>query len=90
MKKMEVEVFSDAVNNAVTRFPGRKFPGVLIQGDTLHGFLDMALEICELATKSNAFDIQELSTELKELLESHVSGYEDALRTHNMELPYPV
>jgi hypothetical protein len=31
-----VEIYSDATNAAVMRHPGRKFPGVLIQGDTLH------------------------------------------------------
>lgn len=36
MRSEDVEIFSDMTNAAVMRHPGRKFPGVLIQGDTLY------------------------------------------------------
>ena len=38
-----VEIYSDATNAAVMRHPGRRFPGMLIQGDTLHSlrFVDL-------------------------------------------------
>jgi Family of unknown function (DUF6959) len=35
MQRVEVELFTDPGNNAVVRLGGRRFPGVLIQGDTL-------------------------------------------------------
>ncbi|WP_429002107.1 DUF6959 family protein [Xanthomonas campestris] len=31
-----VEIYSDRPNMAVLRHPGRKSPGVLLQGDRLH------------------------------------------------------
>jgi len=34
-RSVEVELFADGGNNAVVRLPGRTFPGVLIQGDSL-------------------------------------------------------
>jgi len=40
MRKVELEVFSDTVNGAVIRHPMRRFPGVLIQGDTLMTMLE--------------------------------------------------
>ncbi|WP_373294465.1 DUF6959 family protein [Streptomyces albiflavescens] len=35
MERVEAELFTDGGNDAVVRLPGRNFPGVLIQGDTL-------------------------------------------------------
>jgi hypothetical protein len=35
MMKVELEVYSDASNQAVIRPPGRKFPGSVVQGDSL-------------------------------------------------------
>lgn len=36
MERIEVELFTDGGNDAVLRMPGRQFPGVLVQGDSLH------------------------------------------------------
>lgn len=35
MPKIELEVYSDASNSAVIQTPGRRFPGSVIQGDSL-------------------------------------------------------
>jgi hypothetical protein len=39
MKIESVEIYSDASNAAILRHPGRRFPGVLVQGDTLHSIV---------------------------------------------------
>ena len=44
MRTESVEIYSDETNRAVLRHPGRKFPGVLIQGDTLYTLCVMADE----------------------------------------------
>lgn len=44
MRTESVEIYSDETNRAVIRHPGRKFPGVLIQGDTLFTLCEMADE----------------------------------------------
>ncbi len=36
MRIENVEIYSDQSNMPVVRHPGRKFPGLLVQGDTLH------------------------------------------------------
>ncbi|MGW1608957.1 DUF6959 family protein [Streptomyces sp. NPDC002285] len=36
MDRVEAELFTDGGNDAVVRLPGRRFPGVLIRGDSLH------------------------------------------------------
>nr|WP_251829139.1 hypothetical protein [Streptomyces sp. ATCC 21386] len=35
MERVEAELFTDPGNDAVVRLPPRRFPGVLIQGDSL-------------------------------------------------------
>ncbi|WP_371745586.1 hypothetical protein [Myxococcus sp. CA033] len=39
-------MFAGVEKNAVIRFPGRRFPGVVIQGDTLHSLVTTASELC--------------------------------------------
>jgi hypothetical protein len=46
MRIEPVEIYSDAFNGAVIRHRGRRFPGTLIQGDTLFSLCFKADEIC--------------------------------------------
>lgn len=39
---MEITTLSDAVNNVVVHCEGRRYPGMVIQGDRLHGWLALA------------------------------------------------
>jgi len=48
MRTEVVEIYSDQANAAVIRHPSRKFPGVLVQGDTLH-------LSCQPVTRQEAF-----------------------------------
>ncbi len=86
MREEFVEIYSDETNAAVLRHPGRKFLGVLVQGDTLHGFcqtLDFALN--EIGRGSKAYD--ELN-ELRNSLWSLKNRYEAVLEEHNCPLPF--
>lgn len=47
-----VELFSDAINFVVLKTPGRKFPGMVIQGDSLAKLFRSASEVCRLAKAS--------------------------------------
>jgi hypothetical protein len=47
MKTELVEIYSDASNLAVIRHPNRRFPGVLIQGDSLFILVEEAKEILQ-------------------------------------------
>jgi hypothetical protein len=40
-----VEIYSDTTNAAVMRHPGRHFPGLLIQGDSLYGLCGRADDV---------------------------------------------
>ena len=85
-KPMTLDVFSDKTNAAVVRMPGRQFPGVVVQGDTLSAIVHRARDVCEqLAVGGDALsDARELLAGL-ESLQAH---YESVLSSHGLPLPY--
>ena len=88
MRTADVEIYSDRSNQAVMRHPGRRFPGVLIQGDSLHNLCQQADRACAAAAgRLSADDYDEL-TELQDLLRSYLDHYKAVLAEHGMELPF--
>ena len=49
MRVESVEIYSDESNRAILRHPGRKFPGLLIQGDSLYSLCKKADAACASA-----------------------------------------
>lgn len=88
MKKIEVELFANICNNVVLRIPGRKFPGVVIQGDSLSILYNLAEEVCGLAQALQSEELQDAACELAHLLAARLQIYEDVLAEHNIKLPY--
>ncbi|MBS2012196.1 MAG: hypothetical protein JST00_04885 [Deltaproteobacteria bacterium] len=86
--QIAAELFGEPVNNAVIRLPGRAFPGVLVQGDTLASLLQIARDAERLTPKDSAPDLVEAVTELRERLEATLLWYERALSSAGMPLPY--
>lgn len=56
VERVEAELFTDGGNDAVVRLAGRKFPGVLIQGDTLSS---LRADVAELVELCSAGDLEE-------------------------------
>ena len=86
MREELVEIYSDKTNAVVLRHPGRKFPGVLIQGDTLHALcqrLDSALT--ELGRDSDAYG---QLNDLRNSLWSLKNHYKSVLLEHDCPLPF--
>jgi hypothetical protein len=55
----QVEVWSSEVNAAIVRMPGRRFPGAVIQGDSLSILLAHAVSVVESLAegpRNEAFD----------------------------------
>lgn len=81
----DAKLLSPATNGAVVHLPGRAFPGVVIQGDTLHGFI---AELRELASESRAYERQLLLADILDRLEGLQTHYEAVLDREGMTLPY--
>jgi len=88
MTKIEIECLSQETNAAVVRLPWRKFPGIVLQGDSLKVLLDAASEVAKLSRGSDVPELEDAAVELVGILGTYVQGYEDALLRHNQPLPY--
>lgn len=86
MRIQSVEIFSDATNRAVMRHPGRAFPGVLVQGDSLYNLCREADRACqEVGRGSPGFE--ELN-DLRNTLWGYLNYYKATLAEHSMDLPF--
>ncbi|MGO1072020.1 DUF6959 family protein [Lysobacter sp. CA199] len=88
MHIQEVEIYSDQTNAAIMRHPGRRFPGMLIQGDTLHSLCMQADRVCDLARGKLADEEFEEIDDLRNWLRSYLSHYKAVLDEHRMPLPF--
>jgi Family of unknown function (DUF6959) len=88
MTKIEVESFSGTTNATVVRLPGRQFPGIVVQGDSLKILLDSASEVAQLSRGTNVPGLEESAEEVVRLLNGYRQAYEEALSRHNQSLPY--
>ena len=88
MRVEPVEIYSDATNNAVIRHPGRRFPGVLVQGDSLYALCRNIDDIC---AKTRAALDQETFQELNEFrngLWVRLNHYKSVLVDHGIAMPF--
>ncbi len=87
---MEAEVIDQASNVAVVKLKGRKFPGILIQGDSLFGLRDLAKELLDEIKKRDGTKSEAYCTakELFEGLDNRLKYYEKTLKKNSIEPPY--
>lgn len=84
------ELLSRPVNYAVVRLPGRKFPGVVIQGDTLNALVQ---SLKHMSTLLQAGQVEALAAEIEEVqekLRGAIAHYETVCAGQGITLPYPV
>ncbi|MGX5730140.1 DUF6959 family protein [Pseudoxanthomonas beigongshangi] len=88
MYEAQVEIYSDRTNAVVLRHPGRKRPGVLVQGDTLFNLFQHADVVCEAARGRLTEDAQRELVELRDALLAYLDHYRTVLSEHGMEPPF--
>jgi hypothetical protein len=84
----DVELWSPQTNSAVVRVPGRRFPGVVIQGDSLSILFDLAMYLSERLPESSDEELRGAADDLAEQLFAHVKNYEAVLQARGVSLPY--
>jgi hypothetical protein len=88
MYTASTEIYSDQTNAAIMRHPGRKFPGVLVQGDTLYSLCVSADASCQaFRSQAHTEEYQHLN-DLRNHLRSLLSHYKAVLTEHQMPLPF--
>jgi len=81
----DAKLLSEATNYAVVHLPGRAFPGVVFQGDSLN------ILISDLERVSNERDPSEREATLRFVIENlreAQARYETVLKAEGMSLPY--
>jgi hypothetical protein len=81
----EVRLLSEPRNYAVVHLPGRAFPGVVFQGDSLAILIG---ELEEAAAEENADERNASLADVIERLREVRSHYEAVLQREGMKLPY--
>ena len=80
-----VEILFEESNFAVVRLPKRKFPGIVIQGDTL---AILYAQADELRASVESVETKELADELVELIKIRLLTYEEVLKQNGIPVPY--
>jgi hypothetical protein len=88
MERVEAELFTDGGNDAVVRLPGRRFPGVLIQGDSLHILRTDMAEVVEACERGDLVEAGESAGLLLASLDGLLTRYSTALERHEIKRPY--
>ncbi|MFE0458530.1 DUF6959 family protein [Kitasatospora sp. NPDC058965] len=88
MEHIAAELFTDPGNNAVVRLPPRRFPGVLIQGDSLSVIRAEVAEILEACDRGDVGEAHEVAALLLADLDGLLARYAAALEDHGIARPY--
>ncbi|MFF8275078.1 DUF6959 family protein [Streptomyces lateritius] len=88
MERVEAELFTDGGNDAVVRLPGRNFPGVLIQGDTLSTLRSDMAELVELCAAGDLVEARHVASLLQADLGAKLKRYTDVLEAHGIARPF--
>jgi hypothetical protein len=83
MRVESVEIYSDQSNMPVIRHPGRRFPGLLVQGDTLHALCAQAAQVLS-AGPDSLDELRDLHSKLLGML----AHYKAVLHEHKVDLPF--
>lgn len=89
MRLQEIEVLSDACNAWVVQTPGRKFPGMILQGDSLSTLYRLTRQVHDLLAKNDIVDAQDVVLQLEDQIADYLVVYEKTMKSFDRELPYP-
>jgi hypothetical protein len=88
METKQIEVYSEASNNAIVRMPTRRFPGVVLQGDSLAILFAGAMDLLERLDPTREEELFYTALSLAEDLEARLKHYEAVISEHGFQLPY--
>lgn len=86
--KSEVTLLTAPTNFAVVQLPGRNYPGVVVQGDSLHSLVSELREMQELLRAGEYDDLEKVLADVRERLEDALGGYEVVCAEQGIDLPY--
>jgi hypothetical protein len=84
----QVALLSPPVNFAVVQLSERKFPGVVVQGDTLRSLKQQVEQMSEMLDSRRLDDLAGEIEDVKEQLSQALVFFEQVCRERNIGLPY--
>ena len=88
MKKQEIVIYSETSNCPVVQMPERKFPGIVLQGDSLKNLSIIVKSIAKRIHSIKDEDLQGEVQELDAILSGYLECYEHVLESTKITLPY--
>ncbi|MFE0106946.1 DUF6959 family protein [Streptomyces sp. NPDC059009] len=85
---MQIELLGESGNCALAARASRKFPGLLIQGDTLKSLKEVADDLLREIDSGDIENGRYSAAEIKEALDGFVSVYERLMGEIGRSLPY--
>jgi len=84
------QILSHIPNSGIVQLPGRRFPGIVIQGDTVDNLFRGARFLLEEFKRARDEERYFETLMLAENLQAQLLHYEETLSRHGMSLPYTV
>jgi len=85
---MQVDLLSPPINFAVVQLPERKYPGVVMQGDTLRSLQRQVERMGQLLDTGELEDLAGEIEDLKEQLSGALTYFERVCAERGIILPY--
>ena len=85
---MQAELLSQPINFAIVQLPERQFPGVVVQGDTLHALTQRVEEMNEALRRGDLQELSDLIADVSEQLSGAKEHYERVCTERGLSLPY--
>jgi hypothetical protein len=82
------ELLSPAVNFAIVQLPGRRFPGAVIQGDTLNELVKNLERMSVLLQSNEASELSDAIELVSGQLSEVRNSYESICTARGIELPW--
>lgn len=86
MREALTEIYSDKTNAAILRHPDRQYPGLLLQGDTLH-ILCYKMDLAMSKIDRNSASYEELN-EVRNSIWDLKNHYKSVLVEHGIPMPF--
>ena len=83
-----VDLLSRPINFAVVQLAERQFPGVVVQGDTLHGLVRQFDEMVRLLEAGQLDDLAAEIEDVKDQLSEGLTHFEQVCAERHISLPY--
>lgn len=88
MAEARVSVLEAASNCPVVQLSERRYPGMIIQGDTLFSFFRLAQRARECFAAGRGDEAADYAEQLEDALGDLLAFYESVLEKHDLSLPY--